>query len=170
MDILKASTDWAKAELFSTPFFILFGVLFIIASIGFWQLGKTDIARAYIIPTLVAGVLLMTIGLGLFFTNKSRITQFETAYNSDASAFIESELVRAAATLKEYQTIVFKVIPVIIGICSIVIVFIDKPVWRASMITTIAMLVVILLVDGTAHARIDNYNQQLLSTKKELKN
>ena len=28
MDILKASTDWAKAELFSTPFFILFGVLF----------------------------------------------------------------------------------------------------------------------------------------------
>ena len=170
MNILKTATDWAKAELFSTPFFILFGILFVLASVGFWQLGKTDMAKAYIIPTLVAGILLMTIGLGLFFTNKSRITQFETAYNSNAFAFVESELTRAEATLKEYQTIVFKVIPLIIAICSILIVFLDKPVWRASMITTIAMLVVILLIDGTAHARIDSYNKQLMSTKQEFKN
>ncbi len=170
MDILKAATDWAKAELFSTPFFILFGVLFILASVGFWQLGKTDMAKAYIIPTLVAGALLMIIGLGLFFTNKSRITQFETAYKSDPSAFVKSELVRAEATLKEYRNIVFKAIPIIIIVCALVILFIDKPIWRASMITIIAMLVVILLIDGTAHARIDAYNQELLSAEKDLKN
>lgn len=169
MDILKAGTDWAKAELFSTPFFILFGVLFILASIGFWQLGKTDMARAYIIPTLVAGALLMTIGLGLFFTNKSRIPQFEKAYNENPSTFVTSELKRADATLKEYQNIVFKAIPVIIIICALSIMFLDKPIWRASMITAIAMLVVILLVDGTAHARVHNYNQQLLSAEKEMK-
>jgi len=161
MDILKAATDWAKAELFSTPFFILFGVVFLAASLGFWQLGKTDIARAYIIPLLVAGSLLVFIGLGLFFTNKSRITQFEKAYNEDATAFVTSELERAEATLKEYQTIVFKIIPIIIAICALVILLVDKPVWRASMITTIAMLVVILLIDGTAHARVDAYNKQL---------
>jgi len=170
MDILKAATDWAKAELFSTPFFILFGGLFVLASIGFWQLGKTEMARAYILPTLVAGVLLMIIGLGLFFTNKSRITQFETAYNSDASAFVASELKRTEATLKEYQTIVFKAIPFIIIVCALVIVFVDKPIWRASMITTIAMLVVILLIDGTAHARVDAYQEKLLSVEQELKN
>ncbi len=169
MDILKAATDWAKAELFSTPFFILFGVVFVLASIGFWQLGKTDMAKAYIIPTLVAGALLMIIGLGLFFTNKSRLTQFETAYKSNPSAFVASELARAKATLKEYQTIVFKAIPLIIIICSLVILFIDKPIWRASAITTIAMLVVILLIDGTAHARIDAYHQQLLSVERQLK-
>ena len=66
MDILKASTDWAKSELFSTPFFVLFGVLFIAASIGFWQLGKTEMAKAYIIPTLVAGVLLRLLDLDCF--------------------------------------------------------------------------------------------------------
>jgi len=98
MDILKAATDWAKAELFSTPFFILFGVLFMVASLGFWQLGKTEMARAYIIPTLVAGALLTIIGLGLFFTNKSRITEFENAYNNDALTFVEAELVRADST------------------------------------------------------------------------
>lgn len=170
MDILKTATNWAKAELFSTPFFILFGVLFVAASVGFWQLGKTDIARAYIIPTLVAGVLLMIIGFGLFFNNKSRITQFEIAYNNDKLAFVESELERAEATLKEYQTVVFKVIPIIIAVCAILIIFLNAPIWRASMITTIAMMAVILLIDGTAHARIDTYNQELLVVEKELKN
>ena len=170
MEILKASTEWAKAEIFSTPFFILFGGLFVCASIGFWQLGKTEMARAYIIPTLVAGVLLMIIGFGLLYTNKARVTQFETAYNSDASAFLESELIRTKATLQEYQTIVFKAIPIILVICALVILFVNKPIWRASMITTMAMLIVILLVDGTAHARIDDYNQELLSIEKELKN
>lgn len=161
MDILRTATDWAKAEVFSTSFFIVSGILFVLASIGFWQLAKTDMAKAYIIPTLVAGSLLLIIGLGLFFTNKSRITQFETAYNKDATAFVESEVARVESTLKEYQTIVFKAIPFIIVVAALLIVFIDKPVWRASAITAIAMLVVILLIDGTAKARIDAYSEQL---------
>jgi len=165
MDILKLATDWAKAEVFSTRFFILFAILFLIASFGFWQLGKTDLAKAYIIPTLVAGLLLMTIGLGLFFTNKSRITQFETAYNKDASAFVASEIARAESTLKEY-TVVFKVVPLIIVVAALLIIFINTPTWRAIGITTIAMMIVILLVDGTAHARIDDYYKQLINIKK----
>ena len=168
MDILKAATDWAKAELFSTPFFMLFGVVFLVASFGFWQLGKTDMARAYIVPTVVAGALLLIIGLGLFFTNKSRISQFEQAYNTDVSAFVNSELERSESTLKEYSTIVFTAIPIIIAVCSLVLIFVNSPIWKASMITTIAMLVVILLVDGTAYARIDGYNKQLQLAAKEL--
>ena len=169
MDILKASTDWAKAELFSTPFFILFGVLFALASLGFWQLGKTEMARAYIIPTLVAGVLLMTIGFGLFFTNKARLANFPIAYERDATAFVASELSRAEATLKEYKNVVFTAIPLIIAACAIGILLLSAPVWRASLITAIAMLVVILLIDGTAYARVDAYNQQLLSVEKDQK-
>ncbi|WP_025743315.1 hypothetical protein [Aquimarina pacifica] len=161
MDILKIALEWAKAEVFSTRFFMFFAILFLIASIGFWQLGKTDIARAYIIPTLVAGSLLMTIGLGLFFTNKSRITEFETAYKTDAPAFVESEILRAERTLKEYKTVVFKAIPIIIIVTSLVLIFINTPTWRAISITTIAMLIVILLVDGTAHARIEAYHKEL---------
>ncbi|MGB3616752.1 MAG: hypothetical protein WBA12_01420 [Catalinimonas sp.] len=68
MDILKASIDWAKAELLSTPFFVLFGIAFVAASFGFRQLGKTEMARAYVIPMLVAGALLMIIGVGLFLS------------------------------------------------------------------------------------------------------
>jgi len=169
MDILKTAIDWAKAEVFSTTFFIIFGIAFVAVSIGFWQLGKTDLTKAYIVPTLVAGVLLLTIGFGLFFTNKSRIIQFEKAYNADAPAFVASELARAESTLKEYKNVVFKAIPLIIAACALVIVFVNTPIWRASMITTIAMLVIILLIDGTAFARIDNYNKQLISYEQQEK-
>ncbi len=168
MDILKASTDWAKAELISTPFFVLFGAIFIAASIGLCQVGKTDLAKAYIIPTLVAGTLLAIIGLGLYFTNKSRITQFEKAYQKNSVAFVTSELERADATLKEYKNIVFTVIPIIMAACLLVLFFVSTPIWRASMITTIGMLAVILFIDGLAHARIEEYNTKLLLAEQEM--
>ncbi|MFY0689592.1 MAG: hypothetical protein JXQ90_20645 [Cyclobacteriaceae bacterium] len=166
MEILKTATEWAKAEVFSTRFFILFAILFLMAGVGFWQLGKTELARAYIIPMLVAGALLLTIGLGLFYTNKSRIVQFEKVHASDPSALVASELERAASTLREY-TVVFKVIPIIIVVAALLIMFVNTPLWRAIGITTIAMMIVILLIDGTAHARIDAYYGQLQSIEKQ---
>ena len=162
MELLKLATEWVKAEVFSTRFFIFFAILFLIASIGFWQMGKTDLAKAYIIPTLIAGLLLMTIGLGLFYTNKSRIIQFENAFKSDVLAFFQSEIERSESTLKEY-TVVFKVIPILIIIAASLILFNNTPTWIAISITTIAMLIVILLVDGTAHSRIVNYHNDLIS-------
>lgn len=160
MELLKLATEWARAEVFSTRFFIFFAILFLIASIGFWKLGITDLAKAYIIPTLVAGLLLMTIGLGLFYTNKSRITQFEKAFNTDAPSFYQSEIERSESTLKEYK-VVFKVIPILIIVAALLVLFVNTPTWRAISITTITMLIIILLVDGTAHSRIEAYHKEL---------
>lgn len=161
MDILKTATDWAKAEVFSSAFFIVFGILFVIASIGFWQLGKTDLAKAYITPTAVAGVLLLTIGIGLVYANITRISSFEEDYNKDAPAFVQSEIERVDGTLKEYKTVVFTAIPLIIIAFALILFFVNTPTWRAISITTIAMLIVILLIDGMAHARITDYKKQL---------
>tara|TARA_R110002033_G_C3775575_1_gene228718 strand:- start:99 stop:608 length:510 start_codon:yes stop_codon:yes gene_type:complete len=160
MELLKLATEWAKAEIFSTRFFTFFSIGFLIASIAFWQLGKTDLAKAYVIPTLVAGILLLIIGSGLNYTNFQRVKQFEKDFNSDASAFYQSEIERSEGTLKEY-TIVFKVIPILIIIAALLILFVNTPTWRAISITTIAMLTVILLVDGTAHSRIESYHKEL---------
>lgn len=160
MELLNLSTEWAKAEVFSTRFFIFFAIVFLIASVGFWQLGKTDLAKAYIIPTLVAGVILMTIGLGLFYTNKSRVTKFEKEFNANAPAFYQSEIERSESTLKEY-TVVFKVIPILIIAAALLLLFSNLPHWRAISITTISMLTVIILIDGTAHSRVEAYHKEL---------
>lgn len=161
MEIIKLATEWAKAEVFSARFFILFALLFLAASAGFWQLGKTEMARAYIIPSLVAGLLLMAVGVGIFYANKSRVTSFVEAYEANPTEFIQSEIVRTDKSIGEYNTIVFKVIPGIIIGCALVIVFMDKANWRATAITIIAMMIVILLVDSNAKARIETYQDQL---------
>ncbi len=165
MEILKTATDWARGEAFSSAFFIAFALLFLLASVGFWQLGKSDIARAYIIPALVAGVLLMVIGVGLVYANQTRIAEWPAAYNDDAAAFIAAELARVDGVLNEYKTIVFTAIPIIIAACAALIYFLDAPVWRSSLITTIAMLTAILLIDGMAQARIAAYKEQLLAAQ-----
>jgi hypothetical protein len=95
------------------------------------------------------------------FTNKARLSNFPTAYNEDPVAFVQTEKVRAEKTMGEYKTIVFKVIPIIIVVAALVLIFVDKAIWRAISITTIAMMVSILLVDSNANARIEAYNQQL---------
>ena len=161
MDILKASIDWARAELYSTSFFILFGIIFLFACLGFWQLGKTELAKAYIVPTMIAGVLLIIIGIGLFYTNKVRITQFQSEFQDDQYLFVQTELERVNNTLNEYDLIVFTIIPIMIMICSVGLVFINQPSWRASLIISIAMLIIILLIDGTAQSRIVIYQKKL---------
>lgn len=160
MELLKLATEWAKAEVFSTRFFILFSIGFLVASAGFWQFGKTDLAKAYIIPMLVAGILLLIIGIGLNYTNIQRVKQFEKEFNTDASAFYQSEVERTEKTLKEYS-VVFKVVPALIIIAALLLLFVSTPSWRAICITTIAMLTIILLVDGAAYARIENYHKEL---------
>ena len=160
MDLLSLSTEWAESEVFSTRFFILFAILFFITSLGFWQLGKTDLAKAYIIPTSVAAILLLIVGLGLFYTNKSRIKQFKEDYNSNSISFYESEIKRTESTLKEYQ-VVFRVIPLLIIVAALLILFFNSATIRAVSNTTIAMLIIVLLIDGTAHSRIESYNKSL---------
>ena len=103
MEIIKTSIDWAKAEIFSSSFFIVFGLVFVAVSIGFWQLGKTDLAKAYVIPTAVAGLLLLTIGIGLVYANKTRNSSFAEDFKKDAPAFVQSEIERVDGTLKEYK-------------------------------------------------------------------
>ena len=161
MEILKLSTEWAKAEVFSARFFIFFAILFLAASLGFWQLGKTEMARAFIIPTAVAGLLILAVGVGIFYTNKARISSFAEAHEANPTEFVASEMARADKTIGEFKTIVFKVIPFIIVAAALLIVFLDKPVWRATAITIIAMMVAIIWVDSNADARIKAYKAEL---------
>lgn len=167
MEILKIATEWAEAEVFSSRFFILFGIMFVLATLGFWQLGKTETAKAYIIPTLVAGTLLLAVGIGIYVANKSRTTSFTSSYNDNPVEFVKSEITRTEKSMGEYKTIVFKIIPIIIVVAALLIVFVDKASWRAISITTITMMVCILLVDSNANSRIEAYHDKLLAAEKQ---
>ena len=162
MPILETAIQWTKSEVISSLFFVAFGLAFFAASFGFWQWGKTDMARAYIIPALIAGLLLLAIGLGIFFISQARITSFAEAYNQDAAAFIASEVTRAEKVLNEYRIAVFRVIPFIAAACALLFMFLQTPLWRASLITIIAMMAVIMIIDTNANARLMAYKERLL--------
>lgn len=164
MDILKASTDWARAEVFSAKISLLLSLLFFLAALGFWQLGKTSMAKALVWPMLVAGVLTAAVSAGLYFANKPRITQFEAAYNSGAKTFVQTETERTAKS-KHDLALVFKVLPLIIIAAALLIVFVNTPLWRAIGITTIALMTVLMFIDSNTSARNNAYHQQLLAEK-----
>lgn len=163
MEIVKVATEWAKDEIFSSKIFILCGILFVIASIGFWQLGKTDVAKAFIYPTLVVGIFLLMAGVGFFFSNKARLSSFEADYKTNPSVFVETEIARTKKTIGEYQNVALKVFPAIIAVAALLMVFVDKPIWRAICITVIALMVCMVWIDMNAKARIEAYHQQLIS-------
>lgn len=161
MEIIKLATEWTKAEILSSKIFVLFGVLFMLSAVGFWQLGKTELAKAYIYPTLIAGSLLLAAGVGFYFNNKSKLSNIETAYKTNPVEFIKSEIAQTEKTMGEYKNIAFKIFPVIIILSALFIIFIDKPIWRAISITIIAFMVVLLLIDSNALTRIEAYHKEL---------
>ena len=122
------------------------------------------------LPMLVVGILTLTIRLGLFFTNKSRVSSFVKDYNKDASAFVQSEIIRTGKTIKDFQTTVYKVIPIIIIVAALLFIFIDKPLWRAISISTIAMMIVIMMIDTNSYTRYVEYHEQLVLVEKQDKN
>jgi len=165
MDILNASTEWANAEVFSSKIVLLLSLLFFLAALGFWQLGKTEMAKAFIWPLLVAGVLMIAVSAGLYFSNKPRTASFETAYKNNPSEFIHSEIARTAQSQNDLAMIVFTVLPIVIMAASLLIIFVSAPLWRAIGITVIALTTCLIFIDSNTSARNANYHQQLLEFK-----
>jgi hypothetical protein len=160
MEIIRLSTDWAKAEVFSAKMVGLLSLVVFLVALGFYQMGKTPMAKAFVWPLLVAGLLLVAVSAGLYYANKPRIAQFETAYKSDADSFIKNEISRTTKS-KHDLALVFKVLPAIIIAAAILIMFSQTPLWRAIAVTTILLMTLLMLIDSHTDARNTAYHQQL---------
>jgi len=160
-DIVKLSTDWAKAEVFSGKMVGLFSALTIFTAIGFWYLGKTAMAKAFVWPLLVAGFFLFAVGAGLFFANRPRVARFEKAYRQNPGAFVQQEIQRTAESQKQL-TLVFRILPLIIIIAALIILLLpDFHHWRAIGITVIATAAFLMVVDSNTDSRNIIYHSQL---------
>ena len=168
MEIVKAANDWAKAEVVSSMFFMLFGVVYLLAALGCWQLGNTSLTKALIIPILIAGGLLLGAGISFYTSNKARLTSFETAYKTNPSTLIQSEITRTEQTIKTYENVALKVFPAITVVAILLSLFVSHPIVRAISIAIIAFLSVIILLDSQALKRIKTYHHQLELAAKDL--
>jgi hypothetical protein len=165
MDIIKLSTDWAKAEVFSAKMVTLLSLLFFLASIGFWQLGKTVMAKALVWPLLVVGILMIAIAAGLYLANKPRIESFEIACKNNPDQFVQSEIARTAKSQSDLALIVFKVLPAISIVAALLVISVSTPAWRAIGITVVLLMACLMFIDSNTAARNADYHQQLLNLK-----
>jgi len=168
MEIIKAAEDWAKAEMVSSIFFMLFGLAYLYASISFWKLGTTQLSKALIIPLLIAGGLLLSAGISFYLSSKSKLADFEKEYNENTSAIVKSEIKRTKSTIKTYQNVALKVFPAIIVVAALVYIFISIPMVRAICIGLIAFLSILILLDSQALKRMKTYHHQLELAEGEL--
>ena len=165
MDILKLSTDWAKSEIFSSKIVWLFSVIETLAALGFWHLGRTPMAKAFVWPLLMAGLFIALVGAGLFLANNPRIDQFEKEYRLDPDAFVQSEIQRTEKSRRELS-LVFKILPVVIVIAAIVILVMPASIWRAIAITVIVNAAFLMIVDSNTEARNNIYHHKISSNSK----
>ena len=165
MDVIRLSTDWARAEVFSAKIVWLASLFIIATSAGFAYFGKTSMARAYIWPSLAAGIFLIAVGIGLYLANKPRVTGFESEYKANPEIFVKAEIARAQKSKKELA-IVLKVLPLIILFAALVVLLVSNPIWRAIGISVVVLSVILLMVDSNTDARNSEYLQQLESMSK----
>lgn len=160
-ELIKLSTDWARAELFSARIVWLFSVVYIIAVVGFWFFGRTPMAKAFIVPLIINGLFLVSVGAGLYLANKPRVTQFELTCRQSPEAFLKKELERTDNSQKQLA-VVFKVLPLICIAAALIILFLPDSVnWRAIGITLILTSSFLMVVDSNTDARNTAYHSGL---------
>ncbi|GEM51484.1 hypothetical protein EB1_12740 [Empedobacter brevis NBRC 14943 = ATCC 43319] len=165
MDILKFSIAWAKAELVSAKIVWLFSLLVLATASVFLFWGKAIMVKAFVIPLFVAGVFLITVGIGLYSANKPRIAQFEKEALEDERGLLDREIARTTKSEAQFK-IVFTVLPTLAILSALLLFFPVSPTWRATSIVLVLMCVFLLLVDSQTAARNTRYRNQLLTLKK----
>lgn len=163
MDILKLSIEWAKAEVFSAKIIWIFSCIVFLSAGGFALWGKTAMAKAFVIPLIVSGILLLATGIGLYTANKPRISQFEKDYTTNAEDFIKKEIERTTKSDGDFR-LVFKILPAIAILAALILMVFSSPNWRAISITIIALVTFLMIVDSNTSARNSVYRKQLLTS------
>ncbi len=163
MDILRAATDWARAEMLSNSVFILCGALFLAVGCAFWHMGRADMVRAYVVPMVVAGLLLLILGGGLLYGTRQSLSGFAPDFGQDAAGFVAREMARVDKTIAQYRRAAFTVMPLLIAGAAGLMIVLNGPLWRAGLITGIAVLSIVMLVDSTACARLESYRLHLMA-------
>ena len=161
MDILKIATDWAKIELISNAVFVLASIIFLSVSFALQTYARESHFSTYALPFLIAAILLLILGAGLLFSTWQHSTNLEFQFQQDKALFIQAELTRAEKTISQYKLAVYMIFPALglISFC-ILLVFQNDQV-RASAVTSVIVLLILIIVDTAAKERLIKYTKDL---------
>ena len=163
MDILKIATDWAKIELISNAVFVLASIIFLSVSFALQTYARESHFSTYSLPFLIAAILLLILGAGLLFStwHNSTNLQFQFQFQQDRALFIQDELTRAEKTISQYKLAVYMIFPALGLISFCVLLVFQNDQVRASALTSVIVLLILIIVDTAAKERLVKYTKDL---------
>jgi hypothetical protein len=91
MDFINNTNNWVKGEIFEGTVIAVFGILTLFTAFIFWKFGETPHAKVLTIPTVVLGVLLLSMGTAMCSSNQKRFKEYQNQYQENPSGFIKQE-------------------------------------------------------------------------------
>ncbi|MFK7926143.1 MAG: hypothetical protein AB8H47_29615 [Bacteroidia bacterium] len=161
MEFIDHSLNWCKGEIFEAKFITLFSALILLSTLLFWRIGTTPGAKAMIIPLLVVGLLVGSLGIGMLMSNSKRLKDFEQVYQADAQAFIQAEKTRTDEFMSWYP--ITRYIMLGIGLLGIgLFVFWATPLGRAIGISLLLIMIGTFVIDHFSEERADIYHAKII--------
>ncbi len=165
MNIVAAANKWAKDEITSSYFFMLFGILYLLLSVALWQIGDSTFQQALVLPFLVVGGLLLAAGISFDVSNTSKLKNFASDYANDPSGVITSELERTEKTMGTYRNVALKVFPGFILLAMLLFFLVASPLVKGICVAVVAFFAPLVLLDSQALKRMQVYHAALLAEK-----
>lgn len=91
MEFITHTINWIKGEMFEASIIGIFGTLVVLSGIAFWKFGVTPTAKSLILPLIVVGVIFISSGVSMYFSNQKRLVEYQQNYQENKTEFIQQE-------------------------------------------------------------------------------
>lgn len=151
MDFINNTNNWVKGEIFEGTAIAVFGILTLFTAFLFWKFGETPHAKALTIPTIVLGVLLLSMGVSMYTSNQKRVKEYQNKYQENPSGFIKQEKERVESF--QYMYVISKVV------ATVAFIFAIFGFWFTKNATTQSIAIVFLML-GVSLLVIDYFSEE----------
>ncbi len=111
MEFLQNTNNWVKGEILEASIIAVFGIIVLLSGVALGKFGTTPNARALLLPLLVVGILLLSFGISLYFSNQKRLSEYKEQFEENTIEFVQQEKKRVEDF--QYMYIISKVIATI---------------------------------------------------------
>ena len=101
--IIEDTIRWTRGEIVECWSLAILGACFVGLALLYWKTSTSEQTRALIWPFLVAGGLLLVLGIIGIFLNHARLVSFQAGFDANPVAFAAAEKLRVEGFLSVYQ-------------------------------------------------------------------
>jgi hypothetical protein len=161
MSFIEHTINWTKGEIFEGTIISISGFIFLLSGLAFWKMGTTPHAKTMIVPALIIGILMASVGLSMYFSNQKRITDYQKQYLDNPTSFIQQEKKRVEDF--QYMYVISKVLATVAFVFAIFAFWFTKsPIMQSISMALLTLGLSSLIIDYFSEERATIYYEFIL--------